>query len=61
MKMNKPIINDSLSVDEIHKIREYHYEITKNMSNKEVADEINKEASKFKKKLKARNKRKAAV
>ena len=61
MKMNKPIINDSLSVDEIHKIREYHYEMTKNMSNKEVVDEINKESNKFKKKLKARNKRKTAV
>ena len=59
--MNKPIINDSFSVDEIHKIREYHYEKTKNMSNKEVVDEINREANEFKKKLKARNKRKIAV
>ncbi|MCL2169986.1 MAG: hypothetical protein FWB74_08180 [Defluviitaleaceae bacterium] len=30
--MNKPIISDDFTIDDIHKIREYNYEMTKNMS-----------------------------
>ncbi len=59
--MTKPVIKDSFSVDDIHKIREYHYEMTKNMTDKKIIDDINKEAEKFKRKLKARRKKRAVV
>ena len=60
--MNKPIIKEnSFSVDEIHKIREYHYEMTKNMTNKEIVDEINKKAKEFKEKMREKRKKKEAV
>lgn len=39
--MTKPIISPNLSNDDIHKIREYNYEITKNLSNKEKIDFYN--------------------
>ena len=35
--MNEPNISPNFTVDDIHKIREYHYEFTKNMSVKERA------------------------
>ena len=48
--MNTPNISLNFTVNDIHKIREYHYEFTKNMSTKdrtafykEGADEIQKE------------------
>ena len=28
--MEKPVFNNSFSVDDIHRLREYHYETTKN-------------------------------
>ena len=59
--MTKPVIKDSFSVDDIHKIREYHYEMTKNMTDKKIIDDINKEAEEFKKKLKARRKKRTVV
>ena len=49
--MIKPIIKDSFSVDDIHKIREYHYEVTKNFSAEERLKEINDKAEKVKKEL----------
>ena len=33
--MEKPIISPDFTVEDIHKIREYHYELTKNMSREE--------------------------
>jgi len=48
--MNTPNISPNFTINDIHKIREYHYELTKNMSTKERtafyktgADEIQKE------------------
>lgn len=35
--MNKPDISSNFTINDIHKIREYHYELTKNMSSKERA------------------------
>lgn len=40
--MDKPIIKEnSFSVDDIHKLREYHYETTKHLSDEEIINEIN--------------------
>ena len=49
MIMNKPIISDDFTIEDIHKIREYHYESTKNMTKSERIKEINDKAKKFEK------------
>lgn len=37
----KPCVSKDFTVDDIHKIREYHYEITKNMTPRERMDFYN--------------------
>ena len=59
--MTKPVIKDSLSVDDIHKIREYHYEMTKNFSTEERLKEINDKAEKVRKELGHKNIKRAVV
>ena len=49
--MNKPVFKDSFSVDDIHKLREYNYEITKNMTKEERIAYINDKAEKAKEKI----------
>ena len=57
--VEKPIISSEFTIDDIHKIREYHYEMTKNMSNKEVADEYNEGGKAFLKEMEERKLQKA--
>ena len=59
--MDKPIIKDSFSVDDIHKIREYHYEMTKNLSREEKIKEIKDKADKVKEELRRKKEERAAV
>lgn len=33
--VEKPIISPDFTIEDIHKIREYHYEVTKNMTDEE--------------------------
>jgi hypothetical protein len=33
--MEKPIVSDNFTIEDIHKIREYNYEMTKNMTTEE--------------------------
>ena len=33
--MNKPVISENFTIDDIHKIRQYNYELTKNMTFEE--------------------------
>lgn len=33
--MEKPILNSNFTIEDIHKLREYNYEMTKHMSDKE--------------------------
>lgn len=33
--MNKPVISPDFTIEDIHKIREYNYEVTKNMTIEE--------------------------
>lgn len=40
--MKKPILSSNFTIDDIHKLREYNYEITKEMSNKEKIEYYNK-------------------
>ena len=45
--MTKPDISPNFTIDDIHKIREYNYEQTKNLSPKEQCDYYNNKAEKF--------------
>ena len=49
--MDKPNFENSFSVDDIHKLREYNYEITKNMTKEERIVYINNKAKKAKEKI----------
>lgn len=59
--MTKPIIKGSFSVDDIHKIREYHYEMTKNFSTEERLKEISDKAEKVRKELGHKKVKRAVV
>lgn len=60
--MNKPVIKEnSFSVEDIHKIREYHYEQTKNLSSDEFIKEINERAKKVRNDIKKAKKKKVAI
>ena len=50
MTMNniqKPDVSPNFTVEDIHKIREWHYECRKGMSPQEVADHINRRGAEF--------------
>ena len=42
--MEKPILSPNFTIEDIHKIREYNYEMTKNMSTEEMCEYINNRA-----------------
>lgn len=59
--MNKPVFEEnSFSVDDIHKIREWHYEQTKHLSNEEIVKDINKRAEKVRKDIEKVKRKRAA-
>lgn len=49
--MNKPEISNNFTVDDIHKVREYNHEATKNMSFVERKKYYDTKANEFKKLL----------
>ena len=49
--MEKPILSPNFTIDDIHKIREYHYEMTKNMTTEEWCAYFNKTAAKVLKEM----------
>ena len=55
MKAN---FKDSLSVDDIHRLRECHYEETKGLSGEELIKEINGKAEGIRKKIAQKKKQK---
>ena len=59
--MTKPIIKDSFSVEDIHRLREYHYESTKNMTKKERIKEINDKAEEFEREMLKRKAKRVVV
>lgn len=59
--LRKTIIEDSFSVDDIHKVREQHYEMTKNLSRDERLKEIKNKAEKVKKELGNKESKRAVV
>jgi hypothetical protein len=50
--MEKPILSPNFTIEDIHKLREYNYEITKNMTDKERMDYYNSRGMEVQMKLK---------
>ncbi len=61
MIMNKPILSPSFTVDDIHKLREYNYEMTKDMTDQEKMDYYNKRGREVQRKIQERKLQKAQV
>ena len=59
--MEKPTISPDFTVDDIHKIREYHYEITKDMPFEERAAFYREGAKEFQDYLAERKRLKQAT
>ena len=45
--MEKPVLNSDFTIDDIHKLREYNYYLTKDMSPQERMDYYNKKGRAF--------------
>lgn len=56
--MEKPNISPNFTVDDIHKIREYNYEMTKNMSPEEYLEYYHSGASETLRRIEEIRKRK---
>lgn len=62
MKMKKPILKkNSFSVEDIHKLREYYYEKTKDLSTEERIKEMSDSAKRVKKDIEKARKKKIAI
>ena len=49
--MEKPVLSPNVTIEDIHTLREYNYEITKHMSDKERMDYYNKRGREVQRKL----------
>lgn len=49
--MEKPMLSDDFTIEDIHKLREYNYEMTKELLRKEKMDYYNNKGKEFLKKL----------
>lgn len=45
--MEKPVLSPDFTIDDIHKLREYNYYLTKNMTPQERMDYYNKKGRAF--------------
>ena len=52
--MKKPILSDDFTIEDIHKLREYNYEMTKELQRREKMDYYNNKGNEFLKKLEAK-------
>ena len=58
--MEKPVLSQNFTIDDIHRLREYNYNMTKDMSMQEALDYYNKKGMLFQEKIeRGRNARKA--
>ena len=49
--MEKPILSPNFTIEDIHKLREYHYEMTKHMTDKERMDYYNEGGRAFQREI----------
>ena len=51
MIIERPVLSPNFTIEDIHKLREYNYEITKDMTDKERMDYYNKKGLEVQRKL----------
>lgn len=49
--MEKPVLSPNFTIEDIHKLREYNYEMTKDMTDKERMDYYNSRGREVQRKL----------
>ena len=49
--MEKPVLSPNFTIEDIHKLREYNYEMTKHMTDEERMDYYNKRGRKVQRTL----------
>lgn len=49
--MEKPLLSPNFTIEDIHKLREYNYEVTKEMSTQEKMNYYNSKGNAFLKEL----------
>lgn len=49
--MEKPVLSPNFTIEDIHKLREYNYEMTKDMTDKERMDYYNSRGWEVQRKL----------
>lgn len=54
MIMDKPVMSPDFTIDDIHRLREYNYEMTKQMNRQDKLDYYNNKGRTVLKKLEAR-------
>ncbi|MCM1156874.1 MAG: hypothetical protein NC300_01490 [Bacteroidales bacterium] len=59
--MEKPILSPDFTIEDIHKLREYNYYLTKDMTNQEKMDFYNKRGMEVHKKIQERKLKKSAM
>lgn len=57
----EPIISAEFTIEDIHKIREYHYELTKNMTTQEKINFYNEGGRSFLAEMEKRKRQKAQL
>jgi len=57
--ITKPVISPDFTIEDIHKIREYHYELTKDMLSQERQDYYNKRGMEVHRQIQERKLQKA--
>ena len=51
MNMEKPVLSPNFTIEDIHKLRDYNYEMTKNMTDEERMDYYNKAGRAFQREI----------
>ena len=51
--MEKPVLSPNFTIEDIHKLREYNYEMTKHMTDQERIDYYNRQGHKIQEKWRA--------
>lgn len=59
--MNKPVLSPNFTIEDIHKLREYNYEMTKDMTDKERMDYYNKSGREVQRKIQERKLQKTSL
>lgn len=49
--MEKPVLSPNFTIEDIHKLREYNYEMTKHMTDEKLRDYYNKAGRAVQRKL----------